>query len=160
MKHLVSGFLWCMFFTLPLGCCFPLPDRHLERVVTDSEVVGVWRLTEESLELLTRDGFVPASNSYTLTFHADGSLQFDSIIDEFRGGTYRSSQGTWRLAHNTMGDSNVEKTNVIEIQLRSGQAVQHRTLNFDEEDGQLVLWNYYGDPDSLEFMEYQRLASP
>lgn len=153
--------LWSVCLILLIGCCFPLPDRNLTRTVAETEIVGVWRLTDESLELLQRDGFVADPDiDYTLALHADGVLQFDSVIDDFRSGTYQTIGGTWRLDHNSEGDSNIEKPNVLEMELRSPGSTHFRSLNFGEEEGQLILWNYYGDPDSWEFMEYERIDSP
>jgi hypothetical protein len=33
-----------------------------------------------------------------------------------------------------------------------------RVVNFAEKNGTIRLWNYYGDPDSWEFVEYERNA--
>jgi hypothetical protein len=141
------------------GCPHPLgmPDRNLKTYVQDQDVVGVWSLQPESLSLLTRDGFkADSSHMYQIQFQADGACSFRSVVDEFSGGTYHDAKGEWKLEHDTTGGSNIEKKNTIEMNLSlpNGRHIQY--LNFDKVDGSLVLWQFYGDPDSWEFMEYKK----
>ena len=140
------------------GRLTPLPDRNLKRKVADTDVVGTWKLTSQSLGQLTRDGYiVDPSHALSITFHADGTLEFASVMDGISGwGTYVEGLGNWALEHDTSGDSNIEKMNALRLDIGGAEVIDRRYLNFAEEDGQLLLWNYYGDPDSWEFMEYER----
>ncbi len=140
------------------GCgAYFAPDRNVTRKVAEAEVVGTWRLTAGSLALLQRDGFVAdPTHAYTITFNVDGTLRFASVIDDFRSGRYFDVPGTWTLEHNTNGNSNVHKANALSLRIEVPGSTNNRYLNFAEENGKLQLWNYYGDPDSWEFMEYER----
>lgn len=136
-----------------------LPNRNLNETLSEKDVIGTWKLTQDSLRLLTRDKFrSDPSHLYTITFRLDGTCTFASVSDEFQGGTYTVVDGTWRLEHDTTGDSNLRKRNAIQMKLRpkSDHTVE-RYLNFDRDKRkQLILWNYYGDPDQWEFIEYIR----
>lgn len=141
------------------GCPRPLwlPDRNLKEYVTEQDVVGIWSLQPESLALLTRDEFKTNSTyQYNIRFFEDGSCSFHSVIAEFQGGDYCDVKGTWELKHDITGDSNVEKKNTVRIDLLIENKAVVRYLNFDKEDGALVLWQFYGDPDSWEFLEYKK----
>ncbi len=152
------GFLFLLFAIAFLAGC-GLPDRNLKETLSDADVVGTWKLTEDSLGLLTRDKFQSApSHLNTITFRPDGTCTFASVSDEFQGGTYTVVDGTWRLEHDTNGDSNVRKRNAIRMELHpKPNHTEQRYFNFDRDDRkQLKLWNYYGDPDQWEFIEYSR----
>lgn len=143
-----------------LGGC-GLPDRNLKEALSDKDVIGTWKLTEDSLRLLTRDKFqTDPSHLYTITFRPDGTCTFASVAVEFQGGSYTVVDGTWRLEHDTNGDSNVRKRNAIRMELHPKPTqTEQRYLNFDRDDRkQIKLWNYYGDPDQWEFIEYSRSA--
>jgi hypothetical protein len=146
--------------TLLTGC--GLRDRNLKETLSEKDVVGTWKLTQDSLRLLTRDKFQSdPSHLYTITFRTDGTCTFASVSVDFQGGNYTVVDGTWRLEHDTTGDSNVRKRNAIRMELHpKPNYTAQRYFNFARDDQkQLKLWNYYGDPDQWEFIEYSRNAS-
>ena len=65
-------------------------------------------------------------------------------------------KGKWKLEHDTTGGSNIKKKNTIQIDLAIANGTHTRYLNFAKENETLVLWQFYGDPDSWEFMEYKK----
>ena len=159
--------LWCGWLVALClwlsGCCllFGLPDRQTQRQVDVAEVVGVWKLTDDTLAILQRDGFVvDPSHAYTLTFEADGTLHFASVLDDFRSGVYREVTGTWQLRHDTSTGIGMMR-NVLELSLPRAGGMDGRIFYFyfaeDRSDGRLVMWNYYSDPDLWEFIEYLRV---
>ncbi|MDP7010932.1 MAG: hypothetical protein QF685_06090 [Verrucomicrobiota bacterium] len=153
MKQL-STFL-IVLAILCAGC--GLPDRNLKENVKEQDVVCEWSLRPESLALLARDGFkTNSTHHYRIHFQTNGACLFQTVVDDFRSGVYHDVKGTWKLEHDTTGNSNIKKKNTIQIELPlpSGRYIFH--LNFDKHDGKLVLWNFYGDPDSWEFMEYRK----
>lgn len=137
------------------GCCgtyFP-PNRNLKRTVNETEIIGTWKLTPQSLALLQRDGFVTdPDHAYTITFNLDGSMMFASVVKDMQNGQYTQAAGQWTLEHDTNDNSNIHKTNALRFDI--GRHLM--LLNFTEQEGRLLLWNYYGDPDSWEFLEYER----
>jgi hypothetical protein len=42
------------------------------------------------------------------------------------------------------------------MEFRDGNVINIRYLNFTGEGQRLRLWNFYGDPDSAEYIEYER----
>ena len=82
------------------------------------------------------------------------------MIDGFHAGEYVDASCHWQLEHDTMGDSNVTKKNALSYTVRAGGLIHHRYLNFARDGGEVLMWNYYGDPDLWEFMEYHRIGGP
>ena len=141
------------------GCPRPLwlPNRNLKSRVERSEVVGKWVLTTNSLGLLTRDGFNANEHSvYMIEFRTDGTLAYQSVLAGFHTGTYQNVQGTWVLQHGTKAHSNIRSKNAIDMTLKTSGGTHSRGLLFDKDKHGIILWEYYGDPDSWEFMEYRK----
>lgn len=141
------------------GCPHPLwlPDRNLKALVQEQDVIGTWNLRPESLALLTRDSFkTNASHHYQIHFMTNGVCSFQTVAETFPGATYHDVKGGWKLEHNTTGDSNIKKKNAIKLELSLPTMTRTCYLNFDMRDSALILWNFYGDPDSWEFMEYTK----
>jgi hypothetical protein len=139
---------------LLLGAC---GDRHLTRKITPVDIGGAWQMTATSRLLLQRDGYVETpGQTYTITFHPDGSLHFASVVDNTKSGTFFDCPGTWKLQHDTTIDNSVVRANVLQLELRRPKDLYLMKLSLAEENGRLRLWSFYGDPDSWEFMEYER----
>jgi hypothetical protein len=151
-----AGFLFPALVALCLPGC-GLPDRNLSRKLTTADVTGTWRLTAASLALLNRDGFKGAPEQrYTIVLKKDGQLNFASVISDFHTGTYMECQGTWNLGHDTRESSGLRVANTLRMRLKTASADRFTGMGFAETDGRLVLWDFYGDPDSWEFIEYER----
>ncbi len=144
-----------------LGCFWLLPIAardHLDEYVSAEDVVGVWSLSPESLDLLVRDGFqVDDAHLYQVEFHSNGECVFRSVVVLFGRGAYYELNGTWRLEHNTTGNSNVKKKNFIGIDFNRPDWPSGLGLNFDKRGENLVLWQTYSDPDFQDFMEYTKV---
>jgi hypothetical protein len=135
------------------GAYFP-PDRNIKDRLEESAVIGRWSLTDRSLALLKRDGFQPdPSRPYTVAIKPDHTCLFSSVLTA----SYRVvAPCTWLLEHDTRGDSNVQKANSLRLDL-DGEGVKQRLyLNLARDRGRLLLWNFLGDPDLWEFIEYQQ----
>ena len=133
------------------------PDRNISDRIEESAVLGAWRLTARSLELLKRDGLkADASHKYLLTLNLDHTCEFASVLDSLSEPTYEAVPCRWTLEHNTRGDSNVWKANALRLELERAGVDYTLYLNFSREQDRLVLWNYLGDPDLWEFIEYSR----
>jgi hypothetical protein len=127
------------------------PDRHLKRHVQESELVGEWNLRSSSLEILARDGYVQKSSSrHTLAIREDGSLTFVSAYPDSDGIQHITAKGRWGLQHHD------DRTTTLEISMRFGGSDHIEAFSFADEDGRIVLWQTYGDPDMWEFVEYTK----
>src|SRR5882762_5192639 len=101
------------------GCgAYFAPDRNVKEMLAEKDVVGTWSMSTNSLALLVRDGFrsVP-TNHYTITFGADGTCLFQSVESSASKHRYVSATGTWKLEHDTQGDSKVKKKNALRLEL-------------------------------------------
>jgi hypothetical protein len=148
---------------LPLagaGCGDDPHERHMATQVQPNAIIGLWKMTQFSRDLLKRDGNVEKDGqAYPINFVNDGWLKFDSALDDAKpGGTYESCLGTWRLDHDVMVD-NVVRANIVELQLRRNTERTFKKLSLTEEGGQMRLWSVYGDPKLGEFIEYERPGS-
>ena len=138
------------------GCGEDLPKRDVTRQVGLNDILGKWQLTKGSLELLQRDGYVaPPDQAYTIDFNKDGWLKFESVLDDVKGGSYTNCLGTWRLRHDVTVESE-QRANVVELQLLRPNNRYFLKLSVTEEDGNLRLWNSYGESKLAEHIEYER----
>jgi hypothetical protein len=138
-----------------MGC--GLPDRHAARKITTAEVVGTWQMTTASRQLLKRDGYAELpGQTYTITFNPEGTVKFASVLDHFKGGTNIECGGRWNLYHEKTIGNEIVRANALDLHLNRADGPYTRTLSFAEEGGKLRLWSFYGDPDSWEFIEYER----
>ena len=150
-QHL--SLLLCLTLT---GCgAYFAPDRNAKEALADKDVIGTWSMSTNSLALLVRDGFRPAAtNRYSITFSADGTCSFQSVESFASQHRYVSVSGTWKLEHDTQGSSNIKKVNALRLELLFDGVDHIQYWNFAREHGVLILWNYHGDPDQWEFVEY------
>ena len=143
-----------MFFLNNLaGALTPPPD--LIRYVTQDELIGVWIHTSDTKRIIARDkpsGTRPLKCHITL--HKDGTCDFDSVYGHYKSFAYRKSSGRWTLEHDTEGNSNRRKKNAIAFDINASGFAGNMYLNLKEKNGKLILWAWYGDPDSREFIEY------
>jgi len=128
---------------LLVGC---LPDyfpRRPLRGISESEVVGAWKLTRSAPPAAWSD---------------DGGVEFfpggKCTLKKFAHGDNESSGDyTWRI---TVEDGSKASTLCI-----TGFGPPERPLTtffyFTRHHGKLVLWQYVGDPDSREYIEYERI---
>ena len=93
---------------------------------------------------------------YTIEFNSDGWAKFESVLDDVRGGTFVKCLGTWQVRHDVIVDSE-PRTNVVEVALqRPNNSRYFMKLSVVEDEGDLRLWNTYGDAKLRERIEYER----
>ena len=124
-----------------------MPDRNISDQIAAKDIVGTWVLDEESLKLLKRDGYQDAERPHQIVFHEDGRCEYSSVEIFMPRIRYKSEKGIWELKHN-IKENYGTKANEIRLPV-AGE------LNLARKDGALILWDFYGDPDSWEFMEYK-----
>jgi hypothetical protein len=151
----MRGFVVIIAIAALAACGRFAPDRNLKRHVSENDIVGTWRLLPKSLDVVKKDaGYSPAEGTpHDIIFRADGSCHFRSI-DE--GGPVRAeyfdTEGTWKLVHHPAfgGES---KENEVQIVI----GVSGINFNLAEEKRRLHLWQFWGDPDEWQFLEYEKV---
>ena len=141
--------------TLTLAGCgrYFTPNINLDRYATKEEVVGTWQLLPSTLQLATRDGYKPPKSLvHEIEFRADGTCTFKSITEWAQKATYMDACGTWKLQHDTERKGERKRKNELKL------SVGPEGLEFylTEEDGKVLLWYWWGDPDSWEFIKYEK----
>ncbi len=139
------------------GCALPLPDINLTRKVSKAELVGTWVLTAQAKKMIAAEQTAskkPPTGYIKLL--ADGSCEFSSIYSVNYSLVHLESKGKWVLEHDTTGDSNYKKKNALRLDMESSQFASNTYLNFTQDNGKLLLWSFYGDPDSFDLIEYHK----
>jgi polyferredoxin len=130
------------------------PDINLDRYASDREIVGRWTLRTSSIEVLKRFGYLPpAGKPHELVFHLNGECEYRSAREvAFNRREYCEAQVVWMLQHDAVTWSDKKRKNEVIISF----AKDSECLMLQESKGRIVLWSTLGDPDSWEFMEYDK----
>ena len=170
-SHTVRLIATCAFLGTVLLCCGLLalsPVRSLKRKVERKEVIGKWILTGASLRLAIRGGYMPGDGEeHSLVLDPDGTCVISFIYCSFWDEEldyHGACRGRWKLHHNTNANTNVRRRNALELEVGMKETKRGRRRNFNlyiwldfaEEDGVLRLWDFWGDSDNYEFMEYEK----
>jgi hypothetical protein len=136
------------------AACFPdyLPRRKAKDIA-DSQVIGTWQMRAASAEKFLAYP-APAGTKSAVEFASDGRCWLRNFVNN---GDLFSGEGTWKLAgENDRGGS---RYSVLEIDLPSSNGGRSHVFRFYFARGQqgLILWQYIGDPDSREYVEYERV---
>ena len=147
-----------MLCALVSGCGrYFAPDRNVKETLSDNDVVGRWKITKTSLDLLARDGFKSESNqTYTISFNKDGTCAFQTVELFSEKPNYISTNGTWKLEHDIKRYEHKPTKNELKFEFVFNGVRHLHKLDFARQDGKLLLWEFYRDPDEWEFMEYAR----
>jgi hypothetical protein len=142
-------------FAATLGACGA--DLDVKEPVTDREVMGLWVVSLDTLEILRRDGLVPSPmNPLYVNLHPNGSCGYFSVeLVEGKPKSFLYSC-TWQLRHDEKIGANAPTKNSILLLLpkNGGDFAHHLWLGRD--GGKLFLWEHYGDPDNGERIDYVR----
>lgn len=150
MKTLLT--LLCL--VLFAGC--GLPDIRIKRRITPEEVVGTWLLDPKSSALQTdgdhEDCLIDSSLPHEVVFRPDGTCRYRSLLQ--MPTRYVDCEGTWSI----VPSSDDPRGSEIKLVIESGGGLQF-SLDAKEESGQLILWEFWSDPDLWSFLEYRRRES-
>jgi len=151
-RHLPSAAV-LIAAALQLGCFPDYFPRRKARDVADSQIIGRWQLRPASAERFLADP-VPAGTKSTAEFSSGGRCSLTNFVDN---GDRYSGESTWELG--TESDRGGSPFNVLEIRLSnsSGGRPHIFRFSFSREHKTLILWQYIGDPDSREYIEYERI---
>lgn len=141
---------WGVLILLTLAGCgsYFMPDRNISDALPSTQIVGTWKLTERSLALLKRDGYPGLDKPQQIVFHADGRCEYAAALVEMEGRplSYKARTGTWMLLQN-VPESGGTKANEVSMTFKEPGVTRGEALNIARENGVLILWKFYGDPD-------------
>jgi len=151
-----SAFLAVILVLVGAANCQWSEDRFLERRVTSEELVGTWVLRPESVRDLDSVGVELGQDrsSYRIEIDCDGRCDLRTILPgdiepAEPPPAVASTRCRWKL---TQGGSHQQ----ISINLLDTPESTIR-LSFTEADGgELVIWQYIGDPDAWRYLEYSK----
>jgi hypothetical protein len=139
---------------LPVACSPDyFPRNEVKVKVSEQEVMGVWHLTEKSAAMLHEYNIIsnPLDSTFTL-FEANRCALVKFVCDE----ELVSENCTWKIEHDLPQGRGPLKRNELQIATLAGKAGGICRLNISSDGGQLVLWQYLGDPDGRRYVEYIR----
>jgi hypothetical protein len=145
-RHLPSA-------AVQLGCFPDYFPRRKAKDITDSQIIGRWQLRPASAERFLAYP-VPGGTKSTAEFSSGGRCSLTNFVEN---GDLYSGEGTWELG--TESDRGGSPFSVLEIRLpnSSGGRPHIFRFNFSREHKTLILWQYIGDADSREYIEYERI---
>jgi hypothetical protein len=145
-----------MLRTLPIvlvfAACQFSENRHLTRQVSRDEVVGTWVATPFAIKSLGEVGVRDhlSASEQVLVLRPDGSCTVRMTLGLPGSPSYREYDAgcTWQLGH--VGEQALR----LALTPRPGSGDPYFYLA--EERGQLILWWYAADPDSLKYLELEK----
>lgn len=143
--------------TLPFVAGCGMPDFRIKRKVAANEIIGTWELDPKSSAFATDNDIdrhkADPTKVHAITFVAGGTCQFRSVLQ--MPTRYVDALGEWEISP-TDDDP---KGSQIDISLKiEGDARHTFSMGLKEISGELILWQFWGDPDSWKFVEYRRQA--
>jgi len=161
---------------------FPIdnfPQRYIERDVNETEFIGTWKLTSESeARIITYveehqkdDSFwVPVSAPWkTITFYEDGTCGINFQISwNAESKVLTESDAlptcTWKIESISGYDNEFSSKYVRGLSVRfehyDKQEDMYYVYNSDsyivEENNELVLWDFIGDPLDLQYQDFKK----
>lgn len=139
---------------LLLQSCFPdyFPRRHLKEEISDEQMVGRWHLTKESAVMLDLHGLTVSSRDSTVEFFRDGRALLHDFVC---GDDLITQSGTWKVEHDVAVGGGSFKKNELRITVISSDKPTVCFVDFFRKGKRLLLWQYHGDPDGRQYIEYQ-----
>jgi hypothetical protein len=155
MSVKIASVLVAVTFLATAGCQRS-EDRFLEREVAPEELVGTWVLRPESVQDLESIGVQigDGMSSHWLELASDGGCRIQTFLPadiELTGPppTVTSSRCRWELT-----PSGARQQLWLKL-LNSPR--KHAHYHFTETNGgELVIWQYIGDPDAWRYLEYSK----
>lgn len=174
-KRSIPAVSLLVVFSMGCGICSALsdfPERYIEREVQMAELVGTWELTPASESRI--DSFRKEHPSWgiqapwrTILLYDDGTCQVKPenmwVPDEEQVPSYTLAngmlEGTWKLADVWGITTEGGHKDVPGVVLHFEYPENHThasTLHIAEENNELILWTYVGDPDKVRYQDFTR----
>jgi hypothetical protein len=140
---------------LEAGCFNRLFPRHQLKDIKPEQIVGTWYARANTSKRFLADP-VPAGTVSTIELSSDGRCLLHAFINN---GDLFSGEGTWHLT--TLGELYGSAT-ILEIILPNSEGGRPHVFDyfFSRLRGNLVFWEYLGDADAAEYIEYEQGRGP
>ena len=134
-----------------LAGCLPdyFPRRKL-KLSSQEQLAGRWQLTRDSLKMMDRYLMRTPQASF-IELAADGRCDLHDFV---AGEDPYSGTGTWKIEEKSDYRSK-RRFSVLRITRLREKGVF--SFYFTKRHGKIILWQYHGDPDGREYVEYERI---
>jgi hypothetical protein len=148
----VNFYIFSIISLLILGCGSP-PKKDTLRLLKTDELVGTWLPTAQTIKYFNE---LSLNNQGTILLSEGNVCSVSTYLPvNDQNVPFVSGNGKWHLKHDTYGTGNKKEKNVVEVQIE-GDSFSVRYFSIMENDGELFLWSYLGDPDSYKLLVYGR----
>jgi len=163
--------IWFMASLVTILACgivsagFDFPERYAQREITQDEMPGIWRVTPESEAKV--DDFTnkyPAWGASApwrqLTLYTDGSCQIE-FESAWLGDTQSELNSrimescSWSLAQEENPSHKISSALKLRLDF-ANNVTTFFSLYIYEENDQLILWDFIGDPDDFNPQDFVR----
>ena len=149
-----------------VSTAFDIPERYVEREVAQGEMPGIWRVTPESESKV--DAFTDKFPDWgasapwkTFTLNSDSSCEI-----EFESAWLSASRSdlnsrtieacSWSLVEEENASHKVSP--ILKLRLDfANNVTSFFSLYIYEENGELILWNFIGDPDDFNPQDFMKI---
>ena len=157
---------------------FPVnyPQRYIQREVNKSELIGTWEITADSQARIESylqhpDKFLPVSPSpwKSITLNNDGSCKVNleiswTLNNDVLGEADALLICTWKidkiLGYDEQGSFKDVLGLVINFEYYNKQEDKYYVYDshsyIDEENNQLVIWDFIADPANLQYQDFHK----
>jgi hypothetical protein len=143
-----------IMIVLSMSSCQRSEDRYLKRHVAAGELAGSWETTPFAMKCLKETGHSQYLNisDHSLQIRLDGTCRIKSVLNialfnPNEDPHYVDGECTWSIKN--------DGHEYLDIKMKPEDSYYGKYY-FDQEDGQLVLWQYATDPDLWKYMEFKK----
>jgi len=129
---------------------------EIDHPVTTEEIVGRWVMWSNKLDYAIAAGFKPQTNQeFAITIRSNGLCSYHSLDHKMReeSPVYIEVDGPWSLRY--YGPTNYHR-NYLEF--NKGRGLPSLYVGRGDQ-GTMVLYEYWGDPDDAKYIVYQKEES-
>jgi hypothetical protein len=175
MRTVIKKNVILLFCIAAILGCDKLPSKYN---TSKSDLVGVWSITDSSLEKLVEEGYSKYSkkSDHRIEFLNDGSCIISTYMYTFLHPSLQEQEEmylnaearTWKITKKkgfTKGlTQQIHSIPAIEMKYQSIKKEGNHThtdtkvshLYISTVNDSTVLWNYIGDPDSKRYIEFKK----
>jgi hypothetical protein len=151
-----------------MSVIFGLPERYIEREMTPEEMVGTWNITSESetdvREFVAKfsdwDAYMPFTS---LTLNGDGTCSGEyraNWLDEVAStdiSIIHTTSCSWDLLKEENLSGKISPVVRLSFEYSNNSQGGGLALYVYEENDELIIWNFIGDPDDFRTQDFVRV---